>query len=139
MSDAQLNTFGDLLSAARRQAEPQRLLFVFAERYLDADASSVQRRRFALGDGGHVRPSLCVDRAPGDIADFGALVAESRKAGKPWDIVFVSSVGGAGGVPPERERGLASLKLMVNAIKGGRLNNMVVFDRAGNATRCFCG
>ena len=41
-----LSTFQDLLDAAHRQPEPQRLLFVFARAELPERATAAQRERF---------------------------------------------------------------------------------------------
>src|SRR5690606_2294017 len=61
-----LHDFSGLLRAARTQAEPQRLLLVFASAELPADATPEERLRFERGEGGALAPALCVDKSPDD-------------------------------------------------------------------------
>ena len=42
-----ISNFNDLLTAARQQSQPQRLLLVFAKAELPADSTPEQRRRSA--------------------------------------------------------------------------------------------
>lgn len=130
-----LGSFDELLQAARQQDEPQRLLFVFAERELGADASAAQRERFERGEGGHLQPRLCVDKTPEEIASFAALCTESEQTGMHWDVVFVSTLSGRGGIAPGSDAAEQPLRFMVNAINGGRLRDMVAFDRSGHVLR----
>lgn len=53
-----ITSFDDLLRAATEQREPQRLLFVFANAGVDADATAEQKARFEAGLGGTVTPLL---------------------------------------------------------------------------------
>jgi hypothetical protein len=48
----EIATYDDLLRAARAQAEPQRLLFVFAKAVLPDDSTPAQRAAYAAGQGG---------------------------------------------------------------------------------------
>jgi len=130
-----LESFDYLLQAAHRQDEPQRLLFVFAERELAADASAAQRERFERGEGGHLQPRVCVDKAPEEVASFAALRAESEQTGMHWDVVFVSTLSGRAGIAPGSDAAEQPLRFMVNAINGGRLRDMVAFDRSGHVLR----
>src|SRR3546814_2117336 len=93
-----LANFRDLLDAARRQSEPQRLLFVFARVELPEHATEEQRLRHERREGGTISPCLCVDKAPSEIASFEALATESATTGQDWDIVFVGSLSGRAGV-----------------------------------------
>ena len=95
-----LNDFDGLLDAARQQAEPQRLLFVFARADLPESPTDDQHARHAQGEGGTLTPVLCVDKAPGEIASFTALAAESAQAGMAWDVVFVAALEGRAGIAP---------------------------------------
>jgi hypothetical protein len=123
--------FDDLLRAARAQRDPQRLLFVFAGAQLPASASAAQRAEFDGGEGGELAPLMCVDKAPEDLRDFDALQAEAAVAGPPWAIVFTAALAGRGGVPPGAPDIDAALQHMVDAIKDGRLDGMLPFDRSG--------
>ncbi|MBS0570094.1 MAG: ribonucleotide reductase subunit alpha [Proteobacteria bacterium] len=130
-----LDGFGALLEAARRQEEPQRLLFVFARREPDHGAVSAQRTRREGDKGGYLQPCLCVDKTPPEIADFAALVAESDQTGQHWDIVFVGGLAGRGGIPPNSDEAAQPLRFMVNAINDGRVAQFAAFDREGNVLR----
>jgi hypothetical protein len=126
-----LSTFQDLLDAAHRQPEPQRLLFVFARTELPERATAAQRERFDRREGGTISPCLCVDKAPVDIASFDALAAESATTGQDWDIVFVGSLSGRAGVAPSADEAAQPLRFMVNAINNGRVGEFAAFDRQG--------
>ncbi|WHZ20721.1 MAG: hypothetical protein OJF55_002870 [Rhodanobacteraceae bacterium] len=132
---ATLEDFDQLLLAARRQQEPQRLLFVFAGRQLGQHATAAQQASFARGEGGHLQPCLCVDKAPDDIASFAALLAESAQTGQHWDIVFVGSLEGRGGIAPNSDEAAQPLRFMVNAINDGRVGEFAAFDREGHSIR----
>ena len=67
-------SFTDLLVAARNQDEPQRLLMVFVSAELPEDATSAEQQRHAEGQGGSLRPVLCVDKLPGEVNDFAGLI-----------------------------------------------------------------
>jgi hypothetical protein len=127
-----LATFQDLLDAARRQPEPQRLLFVFARVDLPEHATDDQRQRYEQREGGTISPSLCVDKAPAEIASFNALAAESATTGQSWDIVFVGSLAGRAGIAPSTDEAAQPLRFMVNAINNGRVSDFAAFDRNGD-------
>ena len=124
-------SFDDLLQAARQQRETQQLLFVFAGAELPAGASAAQRAQYEAGEGGELAPLMCVDKAPGELASFDALCAEAARAGPPWAIVFTAALSGRGGKPPSAADTDAALQNMVEAIKAGRLDGMLPFNRAG--------
>jgi hypothetical protein len=126
-----ISSFDDLLRAAHRQAEPQRLLFVFARAELPPDSTAEQRSRFATGHGGALVPLMCVDKAPGELGTFAELVEESRQAGADWAIVFVAALAGRGGLAPTSDEAEASLQRMVEAIKAGAIGSFIPFDRNG--------
>lgn len=126
-----LATFQDLLDAARRQPEPQRLLFVFARVELPEHATDAQRERFDRREGGTISPCLCVDKAPDEIAGFDALTAESAATGQHWDIVFVGSLSGRAGIAPSADEAAQPLRFMVNAINNDRVGEFAAFDRQG--------
>lgn len=127
-----LSTFQDLLDAAHQQPEPQRLLFVFAKVELPQNATAEQIARFENREGGTLTPSLCVDKAPSEIASFDALVAESEATGQTWDMVFVGSLAGRAGVAPSADEAAQPLRFMVNAVNNGQVAQFATFDRSGN-------
>ncbi len=56
-----ISNFDELLQAARAQAQPQRLLFVFAGVELPDDSTPEQAASFAAGEGGALVPLMVVD------------------------------------------------------------------------------
>jgi hypothetical protein len=124
-------SYEDLLRAAREQAEPQRLLFVFARAVLPDDCTPEQRADFAAGRGGALEPLMSVDKAPEDLGSFAALVEESRQFAADWSIVFVSAIGGRNGRVPANDEADRMLQGMVESIKRGAFGAYVPFDRRG--------
>ncbi|HEU0230521.1 MAG TPA: ribonucleotide reductase subunit alpha [Burkholderiaceae bacterium] len=134
-TDPPLTDFASLLVLAYKQEEPQRMLFVFARKELPEHASIGQRERFNNGEGGGLRPCLCVDKALEEISSFESLVAESAATGQSWDVAFVGCLAGRGGIPPNPDEADYPLRLMVNAINNGRVSDLAAFDRNGRALR----
>lgn len=130
-----LTDFTSLLAAARQQEDPQRLLFVFARKELPEHVTSQQQERFDRGEGGSLSPCLCVDKAPEEVAGFDMLVAESAATGQPWDVVFVGSLPGRGGIAPNSDEADQPLRFMVKAINEGRVGEFAAFDHDGHALR----
>ncbi|MBS3959221.1 MAG: ribonucleotide reductase subunit alpha [Xanthomonadaceae bacterium] len=126
-----METFDDLLAAARQQAEPQRLLLVFTRAECPADASPAERAAFERGEGGALVPAVCVDKLPADIASFEALAAESKAAIDDWRILFVAAMDGRGGHAPNADEAVQPLRMMVEQIKGGRIARFLAVDRDG--------
>lgn len=126
-----LASFQDLLDAAHQQTEPQRLLFVFAKVELPENASAEQLLRHEQREGGTLSPSLCVDKAPEEIASFQALAEESASTDQDWDIVFVGSLSGRAGIAPNADEAAQPLRFMVNAINNGQVAQFAAFDRRG--------
>lgn len=123
--------FRQLLAAAATQLEPQRLLFVFAAAELPDNATPEQRARFQSGRGGALAPLMCVDKAPRDVPDFAALVAEAERAGPPWSVVFVASLSGQAGRPPDKARVDLALETMVVAVRDGRIDGFAAYGPDG--------
>ena len=105
----EITNFADLLTAARRQSEPQRLLFVFAGAELPANATAEQRAQFEAG--------------------------EAAQAGPPWAIVFSAALAGRNGRVPGGDEARALLQTMVDSVKSGRLDGMLAFNRHGVPVR----
>ena len=127
-----ISSFDELLRAARAQPEPQRLLFVFADAALPEDATTEQRARFELGEGGALIPLMSVDKRPEELDTFAALVEESRQFGRDWAIVFVAGLSGRGGRAPTSDEADQSLQRMIEAVKTGAFGSFMPFDRQGN-------
>ena len=131
MSSLAISSFDDLLHAARRQPEPQRLLFVFARAELPEDSTPEQQRRFANGAGGALVPLMCVDKAPDELTTFAALADEARLSGPEWAVVFVAALAGRPGHPLDAKDAEAPLQRMVEAIKAGSHGSFIPFDGNG--------
>lgn len=123
-----ITTFDDLLRAARAQARPQRLLFVFAAAVLPDGATAAQRAAFDAGEGGALEPLMCVDKGPGELDGFAALVDESRQFGRDWQFVFAAAMDDRGSAAAD-----APLQRLVSAVRDGRLEGLLPFDRQGHA------
>ncbi len=128
-----ITCFDDLLAAARRQAEPQRLLFVFTAVALPDDCTPAQRAAFEAGSGGTLTPLACLDKSPDDIDTFEALRTESRQYMADWTLVFAAALSGTAGRPPRSEDAEAPLNKMVDMIKSGAVGPLIPFDAQGRA------
>lgn len=126
-----IQSFDDLLQVARAQDEPQQLLFVFAGAELPTDASAAQRAQFDAGEGGELAPLMYVDKPVSELSGFDALTDEAARAGPRWDIVFTAALSGRRGQPPSADETDQALQQMLEAVRAGRLDGMLPFDRAG--------
>ena len=126
-----LETFSDLLALSRQQAEPQRLLLVFAKAELPEDATDAEKAAFETGEGGALAPQVCVDKRPEEIESFEALVKESRETDIHWDILFIAAMAGRGGFPPNSDEAEQPLRMMVESIKSGRINEFLAVNPLG--------
>lgn len=128
-----ISHFDHLLAAARLQADPQRLLLVFAAASLPAGATAEQRARFEAGESGELAPLMCVDKDPAELKDFAALQAEALAMGQDWALVFAAALSGRGRQAPPADQVEAALTRMVESVKSGKLSGMIPFDRQGEA------
>ena len=130
-----IENFDDLLRAAREQPQPQRLLFVFAHAELPDDSTPAQRARFEGREGGALVPRMSVDKLPGELNTFAALVEESQEFGHDWAVVFVAGLSGRAGRPPTSDDASQPLQRMIEAIKTGAFGAFMPFDRQGQPIR----
>ncbi len=121
-----IETFDDLLRAARTQTRPQRLLFVFAGVTAPDDPTPAQRAAFEAGAGGALEPLMCVAKDPATLADFGQLVEEARQFADDWRFVFCAAMDAADEAATD-----AALERLVNAVREGRLAGLLPLDRDG--------
>lgn len=128
----QSSHFQQLLRAAADQPQPQRLLFVFAGAELPDHPTDEQRERFRAGEGGALTPLMCVDKAPDELADFNALVVESRRAGPAWQVLFAAGLSGFDGRPPTQSQIDPALEKMVNAVRLGSVGQFAAYDAGGD-------
>lgn len=126
-----MHTFDDLLAVARDQAEPQRLLLVFARAECPPDASAAEREAFERGEGGALSPAVCVDRTPGEVGSFDALAQEAREMIPDWRILFVAAMQGRGGHPPNADEAVQPLRMMTEQIRAGRISQFLAVGRDG--------
>ncbi|WP_438391982.1 ribonucleotide reductase subunit alpha [Caballeronia sp. DA-9] len=126
-----ISSFEDLVTAARQQAQPQRLLFVFTRVELPEDCTPEQRTRFESGVGGALTPLACLDKTPEELGGFDELLEESRQVLQDWTIVFVAALSGKNGHAPSSENAEAPLNKMVESIKAGTVGMFVSFDVDG--------
>lgn len=127
------SAFTQLIRAAHAQPDAQRLLFVFAAAQAPENATTEQRQSFERGEGGYLEPLMCVDKAPDDLNDFAALVEESRRAGPPWQVVFVAALSGSGSRPPSSMQVDQGLQRMVDSVKQGSVGAFLAFDAQGRS------
>ncbi len=123
--------FDDLLTAAKKQDQPQRLLFVFASAELPDDCTLEQRKNFESNRGGALAPVMCADKSPADLQSFADLELESKNFDHDWRIVFVASLPGIAGMEPSSAAIHHWLEIMVANIKSGLLGGYIPFDRDG--------
>ena len=128
----EIASFADLLLAACAQSQPQRLLFVFAGTELPDDSSVEQRVSFAAGLGGALVPLMVVDKSPGEIESFEALLEESAALGQEWKIMFAAALSGADQHLPSSAQAQAALQRMVEAVRQGMHQSFIPFDRSGH-------
>ncbi|HAT32571.1 MAG TPA: ribonucleotide reductase subunit alpha [Janthinobacterium sp.] len=123
--ETEITSYASLLSAAKNQAQPQRLLFAFTR----AEAASAQGRTLT--------PVMCVDKLADELSDFAALAEESRQMQAHWDVVFVASLGGKDGRPPGADEAESPLRKMITAIQEGHIKGFLAFDRDGELLNFF--
>ena len=129
--------FQQLLHAAASEPEHQRLLFVFAGAELPADATPAQRAGFEAGQGGTLEPLACVDKRVEDLGSFEDLVAESRQASPPWQVVFIAGLPGVDGQPPTADMVDDALDAMVEGVRTGSFGGFLALDPTGEPLS-FC-
>ena len=131
-----ITNYQSLLTAAKQQEQPQRLLFVFLKATLPKDHEGDEESRFNQGKGGQLEPIMCVDKALEELGSFAELVAESKKMEQDWKIVLVAALSGTNGIAPTAQDADQPLKTMVQTIEhGGDLANYLAFDRDGEYVR----
>jgi hypothetical protein len=127
-----ITNYESLLSVASQQPEPQRLLFVFLRASLPDDQGEEAVNRFHSGQGGALQPIMCVDKTLSELSTFSALVTESERVEKDWQIVLVAGLAGRNGVAPSSDDTEEPLKMMLHAVEnGGDLSKYMAFDREG--------
>lgn len=115
--------FDDFLTAARAQADAQRLLLVFVD--IDEVAGG------DTNEGGFLTPKMCVDKTPDEITSFADLIAEAANTGQAWSLVFAASLAGKGAQAPSSTDANKPLDAMIAGINTGMIQQYLVFDKQG--------
>ena len=115
--------FDDFLTAARAQADAQRLLLVFVA--IDDAAGG------DANEGGFLTPKMCVDKTPDEITSFTELVVEATKTGQDWSLIFAASLAGTGAQAPSSTDANKPLDAMIAGINTGMIQQYLVFDKQG--------
>ncbi|WP_062065063.1 hypothetical protein [Cellvibrio sp. OA-2007] len=116
--------FDDFLTAARAQADAQRLLLVFVA--VDEVANNNTQ------EGGFLTPKMCVDKTPNEITSFNDLIAEAAQTGQVWSLVFAASLAGKGADAPSSSDANKPLDAMIAGINTGMIQQYLVFDKQGD-------
>ena len=129
-----ITNYESLLLAAKQQAEPQRLLFVFLRTSLPENYKDEEANRFYSGRGGELQPIMCVDKTLDELGSFLDLVEESKQMEQDWQIVLVAGLSGRNGILPDSSEADQPLKVMVQNVEmGGDLSKYAAFDRKGTS------
>ena len=123
--------FADLLTIARAQTKPQRLLFVFTHAGADTQYTDSQAAQFKRGEGGFLTPIMCVDKPLDELTNFAALVEESKKTDQEWTLVFVACLEGSNNTMPTSIDANKPLDAMIAAINNGMISQYLAFNKAG--------
>jgi hypothetical protein len=131
-----ITNYESLLLAAKQQAEPQRLLFVFLRTSLPENYKDEEANRFYSGRGGELQPIMCVDKTLDELGSFSDLVEESKQMEQDWHIVLVAGLSGRNGILPDSSEADQPLKVMVQTVEiGGDLSKYAAFDREGTSVQ----
>lgn len=112
-----ISSYEDLLNAANKQDEPQRLLFVFTSAELPDELAKGQEEQFEVQKGGMLTPVKCADKLAGELGAFASLVEESIQAETNWDIVFAAGMSGKSGIAPSSKDAEQHLKVWHSLLK----------------------
>lgn len=128
-----ITDYESLLTVAKQQAEPQRMLFVFLKSSLPKDHDDTEATSFNAGQGGALQPIMCVDKTLDELGSFEDLVTESKQMEQEWQIVLIAGLSGKNGVAPTSVEAQQPLETMVNNVhNGGDLTRYIAFDRQGS-------
>lgn len=116
-----MSKFQELLTMARYQAEPVKLLMLFTKADIESANNNVNK--------GFIQPLMCVDKLPQELSDYDALCKEADAINADWDLVFLTSIN----ANVESSIIDSSMKSMVSDVQTGKNTAMyVVLDRQDN-------
>ncbi len=122
-----------MLTVAKQQPEPQRVLFVFLRSSQPKDHKGKKETRLHSSEGGELEPIMCTDKTLDELASFSDLVTESESMEQDWHIVLIACLSGRNGMVPSSDDATQPLKRMVQTVEsGGDLSNFVAFNRNGD-------
>lgn len=120
--------FSELLTKTNEQAEPQRLLFLFANTEVKNPKKSKHHQK------GTITPTMCVDKLPEQLTDFDSLVKEADSISKEWNFIFIAGLSGQNGKAPSEDEAEPYLNKMTNDVSSGAdLSRYIILDRKEQA------
>lgn len=121
-----VSNFQGLISAAKQQPQPQRLLFLFAKAETDDEGNTHQQR-------GTLSPLMCVDKLPDELSSFADFSDEADSISPDWDFMLAAGLSGHNGKAPSSEDAEPFLNQMVSNLTSGQdLSRYIIFDRNDN-------
>ncbi len=119
--------FSNLVSEAKNQDQPQRLLFLFAQ--IEKQDSKKHKRR----QRGSLVPVMCVDKIPAELEGFAGFAAEADQISADWDFMIAAGLSGVEGELPSSDDAEPHLNKMANDLMmGADLSKYVIIDRKDN-------
>lgn len=131
----EIANYREFLQLVKTRPEPQRLLFVFTDAQLPDDASEHEREQFREREGAALTPILCGDRLATEMEGFSSLCREVEVTGRQWEVLFVSSITRGDGAMPTVADVEQFMKVMLEAIKQGKVSRFAAFNRDGELLR----
>jgi len=121
-----VSNFQSLITAAKQQSQPQRLLFLFAKAETEDKKQSKQQR-------GTISPLMCVDKLPEELTTFAAFSDEADDISPDWDFMLAVGLSGQNGEAPSSDDAEPFLNQMISNLTAGQdLSQYVIFDREDN-------
>lgn len=122
-----IKLFKELLTMAKEQESPQRILMLFA------NAEAVNPKKSKKHQRGTISPVMCVDKLPEELTTFQSLVKEADSIEKNWNFVFFACLGSEGKNAPTTDEAEPYLNKMANDVEtGNNIGRYVIFDREEN-------
>lgn len=129
------------MPACTRQAEPQRLLFVFVGAEKPGEITPNRRvKESEMNDtrkGGALTPLMCLDKLASELGTFASLIETSVPAELSWDIVFVAGASEKPEIKVSRKETEQILKGMNQLIEEGNIGRFLAFNRKGEIIQLY--
>jgi hypothetical protein len=125
-----VSNFQSLITAAKQQSQPQRLLFLFAKAEAEAETGKSKKSKQQRGT---LSPLMCVDKLPEELTTFAAFSDEADNISPEWDFMLAVGLSGQNGVAPTSDEAEPFLNQMIDNLTAGQdLTQYVIFDREDN-------